>query len=87
VKWEVPAWEVLVNDRAGWRGGLEVLKANGREWDGYEVRCEWHGPRYYGTKAVSLTDSVGAKTGWSSEDVRQRKWNKSVLDQPNTLQG
>jgi hypothetical protein len=23
VKWVEPAWEVLVNDRAGWRGGFE----------------------------------------------------------------
>jgi hypothetical protein len=24
----VPAWEVLANDRAGWRGGLKSLRVN-----------------------------------------------------------
>ena len=28
VKWVVPAWEVLANDRAGWRGGLKSLRVN-----------------------------------------------------------
>jgi hypothetical protein len=25
---EVPAWEVLAHDRAGWRGGLKSLRVN-----------------------------------------------------------
>jgi hypothetical protein len=28
VKWVVPAWEVLANDRVGWRGGLKSLRVN-----------------------------------------------------------
>jgi hypothetical protein len=28
VKWVVPAWEVLANDRVGWRGGLEGLRVS-----------------------------------------------------------
>jgi hypothetical protein len=28
VKWVVPAWEVLANGRAGWRGGLKSLRVN-----------------------------------------------------------
>jgi hypothetical protein len=28
VKWVVPAWEVLANDRAGWRGGLKSLRVS-----------------------------------------------------------
>jgi hypothetical protein len=31
VKWVVPAWEVLANDRVGWRGGLKTLRVNGCE--------------------------------------------------------
>jgi hypothetical protein len=41
VKWVVPAWEVLANDRVGWRGGLKSLRVNECEWDADEVwRCE-----------------------------------------------
>ena len=28
VEWVVPAWEVLAQDRAGWRGGLKSLRVN-----------------------------------------------------------
>jgi hypothetical protein len=28
VKWVVPAWEVLANDRVEWRGGLKGLRVN-----------------------------------------------------------
>jgi hypothetical protein len=28
VKWVVPAWEVLANDRAGWRGRLKSFRVN-----------------------------------------------------------
>jgi hypothetical protein len=32
VQWVVvPAWEVLANDRVGWRGGLKSMRANGCE--------------------------------------------------------
>jgi hypothetical protein len=31
VKWVVPAWEVLANDRVGWRGGLKSLRVSGCE--------------------------------------------------------